>query len=162
MLAQAADSGLPLVQANALDLPFADDSFDVAVSFKVLAHIEDIRGAIAEMARVVRPGGVLALEFYNRHSIRSLIKAVKPPSAIGDGVDDTEVYTRYDSLEDIRGYLPAGATIERLDGIRVVIPAASVMQHPAAARVIGAVDRRLGRTPLARLGGFLLVLVRLP
>jgi SAM-dependent methyltransferase len=48
-------------QASVTDLPFADASFDGAVLGEVLEHVEDDVGALAEIARVLRPGGVLAL-----------------------------------------------------------------------------------------------------
>jgi demethylmenaquinone methyltransferase/2-methoxy-6-polyprenyl-1,4-benzoquinol methylase len=55
---------LPLVQCDAERLPFADDSFDVvsvAFGLRNMTH-KDV--ALAEMRRVVRPGGkVLVLEF---------------------------------------------------------------------------------------------------
>jgi len=51
------------VHGSVTDLPFADEEFDLASSFKGLAHVERIECAIAEMARVVRPGGrVVVLE----------------------------------------------------------------------------------------------------
>ena len=50
----------PVAQASVTDLPFADDSFDGAVLGEVLEHVEDDRGALTELARVLRPGGVLA------------------------------------------------------------------------------------------------------
>ena len=55
MLAKARARGLEVVQASVTSLPYADESFDLVCSFKVLAHIEDIRGALSEMARVTRP-----------------------------------------------------------------------------------------------------------
>ncbi|MBZ9684553.1 class I SAM-dependent methyltransferase [Mesorhizobium sp. ESP6-5] len=45
------------VCGDACDLPFANDSFDVATLFDVLEHIEDDRSAAQEALRVVRPGG---------------------------------------------------------------------------------------------------------
>jgi SAM-dependent methyltransferase len=50
----------PVAEANVTDLPFGDESFDGAVLGEVLEHVEDDRGALAELARVLRPGGVLA------------------------------------------------------------------------------------------------------
>ena len=50
-----------VVEASITDLPFDDESFDGAVLGEVLEHVEDDRGALAELARVLRPGGVLAV-----------------------------------------------------------------------------------------------------
>ncbi len=47
--------------ADFTDLPFPDQSFDAVVAGEVLEHIEDDRRALAEAARIVRPGGVIAL-----------------------------------------------------------------------------------------------------
>ncbi|MCU4186928.1 class I SAM-dependent methyltransferase [Acidiferrimicrobium sp. IK] len=46
---------------NALSLPFADGTFDRIIAAEVLEHIPDDRGAIAELARVLRPGGTIAV-----------------------------------------------------------------------------------------------------
>jgi demethylmenaquinone methyltransferase/2-methoxy-6-polyprenyl-1,4-benzoquinol methylase len=46
-----------LVEGDALALPFADASFDVAASAFVLRNVADPDRMLAEMARVVRPGG---------------------------------------------------------------------------------------------------------
>ncbi|OUM98036.1 MAG: bifunctional demethylmenaquinone methyltransferase/2-methoxy-6-polyprenyl-1,4-benzoquinol methylase [Firmicutes bacterium ZCTH02-B6] len=52
------------VQGNALDLPFPDDSFDAATIAFGLRNVTDRERCLAEMRRVVRPGGrVLILEF---------------------------------------------------------------------------------------------------
>jgi len=48
-----------LVQASADDLPFADDSFDTAVSTVVLCSVPDQAAALREVRRVLRPGGRL-------------------------------------------------------------------------------------------------------
>ena len=46
---------------NALQLPFADGTFDRVIAAEVLEHIPDDRGALAELARVLRPGGTIAV-----------------------------------------------------------------------------------------------------
>jgi demethylmenaquinone methyltransferase/2-methoxy-6-polyprenyl-1,4-benzoquinol methylase len=49
--------------ANALDLPYADDSFDAATVGFGARNFADLAGGLREMARVVRPGGhVVVLE----------------------------------------------------------------------------------------------------
>ena len=49
------------VQGNAVDLPFDDESFDRVIASEVLEHIDDDESALAELARVLRPGGRLAV-----------------------------------------------------------------------------------------------------
>lgn len=49
------------VCASALALPFADATFDVVGAFDVIEHCEPESVAVAELARVLRPGGRLLL-----------------------------------------------------------------------------------------------------
>ena len=51
--------GAKVLRAPAEDLPFGDDSFDVAVSTLVLCGVDDQPRALRELRRVVRPGGRL-------------------------------------------------------------------------------------------------------
>jgi SAM-dependent methyltransferase len=48
-----------LVQGSVLQAPYPDDRFELVVCFSVLEHLRDYREALAEMARVLRPGGHL-------------------------------------------------------------------------------------------------------
>ena len=49
-----------VMRGDATRLPFADNSFDVVITSEVLEHITDDTSAIAEMVRVLRPGGRFA------------------------------------------------------------------------------------------------------
>ena len=57
----AADVGGSVTCGDALDLPFPDATFDRVVASEVLEHIPDDTGALRELARVLRPGGRLAV-----------------------------------------------------------------------------------------------------
>jgi ubiquinone/menaquinone biosynthesis C-methylase UbiE len=161
MLAKAAERGLDVVQGSATALPFADASVDVAYSFKVLAHVEDIRTAMSEMARVVRPGGWVLAEFYNARSLRRLVKALKPATAISESTNDEAVYTRYDSVDDIRSYLPPELEWVTSRGIRIVTPVAAVHKVPLLGHAVRFAEHRLADLPWTRgLGGFLVAVAR--
>ncbi len=54
------------VQASAEALPFPDASFDVVVSASALHYVPDPAQGVREMARVLRPGGRLALLDWDR------------------------------------------------------------------------------------------------
>jgi SAM-dependent methyltransferase len=47
-------------------LPFVDNSFDLILSNEVIEHVTDDRAAVAEMARVARPGGRIVIFAPNR------------------------------------------------------------------------------------------------
>tara|TARA_Y100001934_G_scaffold16682_1_gene19954 strand:- start:1753 stop:2511 length:759 start_codon:yes stop_codon:yes gene_type:complete len=44
-------------QANATELPFADESFDMAMTAHMLEHLPEPEAALFEMVRVLKPGG---------------------------------------------------------------------------------------------------------
>jgi SAM-dependent methyltransferase len=53
-----------LVQADLRHPPFAPSSFDLVYSLGVLHHLEDPRGGLRALARLVRPGGELRIYVY--------------------------------------------------------------------------------------------------
>ncbi len=159
MVRKAHERNLDVAQASATALPFPDKTFDCVVSFKVLAHIEAIRETLAECARVTRPGGHMVLEFYNKHSIRSLVKALKPAHNVASDTTDDQVYTRFDSLEDIRSYLPADCRVKEVAGIRCLAPTYHFYNAPYLGAVTERIERAVQRTPLGRIGGFLVVVI---
>lgn len=57
----AADTAVEWVEGNALELPFGDASFDAATVGFGVRNVADVPRAIREMARVVRPGGRIAI-----------------------------------------------------------------------------------------------------
>lgn len=63
MLAQAADVPGEKVEGSVLDLPFADETFDVVVSGWVIETVPDPRQAVAEYLRVITPAGYVLYTF---------------------------------------------------------------------------------------------------
>jgi 2-polyprenyl-6-hydroxyphenyl methylase/3-demethylubiquinone-9 3-methyltransferase len=63
------------VVGSVLALPFKDNTFDIVLSNEVIEHVPDGEKAIAEMLRVLKPGGVLTNTTPNRFWYWSLVIA---------------------------------------------------------------------------------------
>ncbi len=61
-------ANLEFVAASCDCLPFQDASFDLAISFETIEHVETQQEFIAELARVLRPDGVLILSSPNKRA----------------------------------------------------------------------------------------------
>jgi ubiquinone/menaquinone biosynthesis C-methylase UbiE len=53
--------GIQVVRGNANDMPFEDESFDLVMSLSTLEHDKRFWLSLAEMKRVLRPGGLLVI-----------------------------------------------------------------------------------------------------
>jgi 2-polyprenyl-6-hydroxyphenyl methylase/3-demethylubiquinone-9 3-methyltransferase len=58
---------------DALLLPFPDASFDVVCAMDFLEHVEEPAKAVAEMARVLKPGGTFFFHTFNRNPLAWLV-----------------------------------------------------------------------------------------
>jgi SAM-dependent methyltransferase len=58
--------GVEFVRGDATALPFGDAEFDLVTCFEVIEHVGEQRAVIAELARVLRPGGVMLISSPNR------------------------------------------------------------------------------------------------
>jgi len=160
MLSKATERGLRVAQGSATELPFADESFDVVCSFKVLAHVTEIKQAMREMARVTRPGGRLFLEFYNRRSLRYLAKRATGPQRIGEAAtDEAAIPTRWDTRATIASFLPDDLTFDDTAGVRIFTPAAFVHRVPVMRNVFGWLERSGRDSALRNFGGFLVAIL---
>jgi 2-polyprenyl-6-hydroxyphenyl methylase / 3-demethylubiquinone-9 3-methyltransferase len=63
-------------QGDAREIPFATDSFDLTLCCDTLEHIENWRDVIPEIARTLKPGGVLFYDTINR-TVQSKIRNIK-------------------------------------------------------------------------------------
>jgi SAM-dependent methyltransferase len=66
-VARQRGGGAVYVRSGAAELPFADASFDAVVACLVFEHIDDVDGAIAEVSRLLRPGG--RFSFFLNHPL---------------------------------------------------------------------------------------------
>ena len=63
-----------VVNLNAEPLPYPEASFDLVTCTEVIEHLEHYRAALREMARVLRPGGVLVITTPNVLNLRSRLR----------------------------------------------------------------------------------------
>jgi len=81
-LEKASALGIEPVQANVDDpLPFDDASFDAVVAGELFEHLQFPDALVAEIGRVLRPGGVLAGSVPNAFRVQSRLRFLrgKPP-----------------------------------------------------------------------------------
>jgi SAM-dependent methyltransferase len=102
-------------QGNAQALPFDDNSFDVVVSQMALMFFPDPAAALAEMARVVVPGGTVAVLVpgaLERQPAFAPFVAMAARHAGPDAVDLLTAYFRCGDLDALAGLMAAaGPTV---------------------------------------------------
>ncbi len=158
----ALDRGHPVTQASVTELPFPESTFDVVCSFKVLAHVEHIRNAVSELARVTKKDGLLVLEFYNRRSLRGLrwrLKRLIGGERTGSA-RETDLYTRYDNVQSILSYLPPETKVEAICGAIIFTPLAIAIRIPVLGQFLSFLERKFSRSFMARYAGFVTVVLR--
>lgn len=149
-----------LLQGDLTALPYKDDSFDLLYSFKVLAHVKEMKKAFCEFDRVLQNDGVMVLEFYNKSSIRYLVKMLKAPSKTSNTFDDEAILTRYDSLSELKDLIGDKFEVDAIRGIRIFTIVAQLYKIPILSNLIDFLERKLCDSFLGRYGGFLILVIR--
>ena len=101
-------------QAAAEDLPWPDASFDAALAQLVVTFMSDAPAGVAEMRRVVRPGGVVAVCMWDRDGMEMLGAANRTMRAL-DPSPTPEQRTLYRSRETLEGLVGDGTQTELLE-----------------------------------------------
>src|SRR5579863_9139020 len=77
------DGSVTYVQADAQNMPFEENSFDIVISCETIEHVPDPRAAVREMYRVCKPGGMLFLttpNYLNFMGLYLIYAAVRHPA----------------------------------------------------------------------------------
>jgi SAM-dependent methyltransferase len=121
-------------------LPFADGEFDVAIAAWMLYHVPSLDRALAELARVLRPGGRLVVATNSRFHLLELRELVgSGPSTLKFSREDGEEHLRRHfhpvTREDIDGRLEFADRAEVEEYVR-----ASISMSPFVANLPTVVD----------------------
>jgi ubiquinone/menaquinone biosynthesis C-methylase UbiE len=111
MVELAQGRGLDAQVGDVQELPFGDASFDTVVAAWMLYHVPDIDLGLAEIARVLRPGGALIAVTNSVHHLRELRDLIAYPR----GWEET--FSRENGEDLLR---PHFAHVERFDMESVV------------------------------------------
>jgi SAM-dependent methyltransferase len=160
MVEHARRRALDVRVAEATSLPYADAEFDVAFSFKVLAHVSKFDEALQEMVRVVRPGGHIVFDIYNRHSLRYAMKRLFGPKQTSKRFAEDAILTRFLTPSEMKPRLPANTRLVARSGIRIATPYAGLLDLPAVGAAWQRIEWGLMDTPLASFAGFVVYTVQ--
>lgn len=105
MVELARARGLDARVADVQALPFDDESFDAVVAAWMLYHVPDLERGLAELARVLRPGGALFVATNSRYHLQEL------RGLVGSGPSPSK-FTREDGRDQLLAHF---ASVDRLD-----------------------------------------------
>lgn len=105
MVELALERGVDARVADVQDLPFSNGAFDLVVAAWMLYHVPDLERGLAEIVRVLRPGGTFVAATNSRFHLHELRELV------GSG-PSTLKFSREDGEDHLRTHFVA---IERID-----------------------------------------------
>jgi protein-L-isoaspartate O-methyltransferase len=137
-------------QGTVEQLPFEDDSFDLVTCQTVLIHVSDPRAALAEMLRVVKPGGAIVASEPNNRALSLLGSSVRAGATAEEWLDVARFYLICEqgqialglgdsSLGDLLPGLMHGAGLERIqtyqsDKVSMMLPPYATEEQQALAQ----------------------------
>jgi ubiquinone/menaquinone biosynthesis C-methylase UbiE len=140
MVELARARGVDAQVGDVQELPFADGSFDVAVAAWMLYHVPDLDRGLSELARVLRPGGILVAVTNSRYHLLELRELVgSGPSTLSFNRENgEELLGRHFARmrrEDVNGRLEFASRGEVEEYVR-----ASISMSPFAGRLPEAIE----------------------
>jgi SAM-dependent methyltransferase len=140
MVQLARERGLAASFADVQELPFADGAFDVVVAAWMLYHVPDLVCGLAEIERVLRPGGRLVAatnSMFHLHELRELVGS-GPSSLTFSRESGEELLARHFPIvrrEDIDGTLEFADRAQVAEYVR-----ASISMSPFSANLPTQID----------------------
>lgn len=120
-LEQAAAHGVTPVVGDATALPLADGCADVVVAGEILEHVTDLPAAVAEVCRLLRPGGRLVLDTLNATPLSRLVAVTLAERVRGvpRGLHDPALFV---DARVLRAECARHGVALRVRGVRPTVP----------------------------------------
>ena len=120
---EGADATFRVGDATALEAE--DATYDAVLLFDMLEHVEDQAGVIAEAARVVKPGGVVLFNTFNRTPLAWLVAVKGFKFVVREAPDHIHVWRLFLPPTDLADLAaPHGLTVEEVHGVRPTLDGA--------------------------------------
>ncbi len=103
-LTVAARHGLLVVRGDAARLPVADGAANVLLAGELLEHVHDLETVVAEVARVLRPGGTVVIDTINATRVARLALvgiAERLPGGPPPRIHDPDLFVSPDRLRKL-------------------------------------------------------------
>lgn len=104
------------VVADIVDLPFEDDRFDHVVAMHMLYHIESIETAVAELKRILRPGGTITVTTNGANNLEEIYRLGSRAFG-GSPQDPVLAYFNRDKAETVLGDAFEQVTAHRFEDV---------------------------------------------
>jgi len=111
-------SGIDYLVGRGEGLPFPDRAFDTVVCVDVLEHVQDLAAVIAQVGRVLRPGGLFLFDTINRNPLAALAVVTLAERVLGLLPAGTHHPSGFIRPSELKALLEArGFTVGRMAGL---------------------------------------------
>jgi 2-polyprenyl-6-hydroxyphenyl methylase/3-demethylubiquinone-9 3-methyltransferase len=106
-VAQSRDLGgkVKYLQADAYNMPFEDESFDVVTSTDFLEHVSEPKQVLKEVSRVLRPNGFFFYHTFNRNFLSRFLVIKSMEWFVKNTPEDLHVYDLFIKPKDLQAWL---------------------------------------------------------
>ena len=169
-LNRAKGNGVQVLAADAIDLPFPPEQFDLVVCTEVLEHIPDVGKAVRELARVTTRGGSILISIPVTSWLRTILAMLGRRISYLDKDEHLREYShiKLNGFERLAEFFQmtrdSGMVVRQSRGVYFYTQLGDLLlgsiheKVPAVARILRYFDRFLGAVPFVKHFGRYLVL----